>query len=365
MAELSEFNVRVVQVGDVQKHPNADSLSITNIEGYPVIIKTGSFHPGDRAVYVPVDALVPTSRPEFQFLRKEGVERHRIKAVRLRGVFSCGLLVPADPSWALGQNVQAELDIEKWVPPSERSLEQSGLVRPGKPGKPSKQFAPIYGLDSYRKYGHVLVEGEPVVITEKIHGSNARYLYEGGRLWVGSHKMSRGSTRSRLQEMWDRVKLRILGTFGKKHRAHLFMNTGDVWWQIAEQYDLKNKLSKYPGYIFYGEIYGERVQDLTYDSPTGRKLKIFDIREHESKRWLEHSQVEAICRGLDLETVPLLYTGPWSKDLEKLANGPSTLAKHTREGVVIRTVPERFDTSVGRVALKLVGEDYLLRKGAD
>ena len=56
---MSEFHVQVVQVGPVTKHPNADSLSCSEVDGYPVIFRTGDYVEGDRAVYVPVDAIVP------------------------------------------------------------------------------------------------------------------------------------------------------------------------------------------------------------------------------------------------------------------------------------------------------------------
>jgi hypothetical protein len=50
---MSEWIVRVVEIGEVVKHPNADSLSITEVEGYPCIIRTGDFQTGDKAVYIP------------------------------------------------------------------------------------------------------------------------------------------------------------------------------------------------------------------------------------------------------------------------------------------------------------------------
>ena len=46
---MSEFHVKVVEIGEVSKHPNADTLSITFIGGtggYPVI---GVVHPSDLA----------------------------------------------------------------------------------------------------------------------------------------------------------------------------------------------------------------------------------------------------------------------------------------------------------------------------
>jgi hypothetical protein len=61
--------------------------------------------------------------------------------------------------------------------------------------------------------------------------------------------------------------------------------------------------------------------------------------------------------------VPLLYRGPWNlDDLLPLANGKSMIANNTREGFVVKPVVERYDMHHGRVAFKMVGEDYLLRK---
>ena len=99
---MSEFFTNVVKIGPVLKHPNADQLEITNVYcdengfgGYPCIIKAGSFKQGDLAVYISVDALCPTANPVFSFLKRKNEEYARIKAVRLRGIFSMGILVPA------------------------------------------------------------------------------------------------------------------------------------------------------------------------------------------------------------------------------------------------------------------------------
>src|SRR4051812_24887017 len=111
---MSEFHVEVVRLGAIEPHPNADSLSITRVHGgYPVIIRTGEFRTGDLAVYVPVDSGGPADEPRFAFLG----EPRRIKARRLRGVFSMGLLVPASDEWAAGADVRAALRITKYEPP--------------------------------------------------------------------------------------------------------------------------------------------------------------------------------------------------------------------------------------------------------
>jgi hypothetical protein len=59
----------VVQVGAVTPHPNADRLDIIHAlavageGGYPCLVKRGAFAPGDLAVYIPVDLVVPDELP--------------------------------------------------------------------------------------------------------------------------------------------------------------------------------------------------------------------------------------------------------------------------------------------------------------
>src|SRR5260370_38515119 len=94
--EKSEFVVECVKLGPLVKHPNADTLSIVQVDGYPCIVKNDTFKEGDLAVYIPVDSLVPTHReelPDFHFLAKPDRTHHRVRAIKLRGVFSMGLLI--------------------------------------------------------------------------------------------------------------------------------------------------------------------------------------------------------------------------------------------------------------------------------
>lgn len=68
--------------------------------------------------------------------------------------------------------------------------------------------------------------------------------------------------------------------------------------------------------------------------------------------------------ALGLQHVPVLYSGPFSRDvLLALTDGSTTLgAGHIREGVVVTPISERYDNRIGRVALKNVSGDYLTRK---
>src|SRR6266566_6907934 len=175
---MSEFRVQVIEISKYGKHPNADTLSITHVLGdYPVIFRTGDYETGDKAVYIPVDAIVPNNDPRWEFLGGH----NRIKAKKLRGIFSMGLLTTADPSWEVGQIVQDELRILKYEPPI--------LVGGGGDNERCPFDFPIYtDIEGYRKFSNILKEGEEVILTEKLHGCNSRFVWKDDRLWVGSHK---------------------------------------------------------------------------------------------------------------------------------------------------------------------------------
>lgn len=324
---MSTFKVEVIALPPFQKHENADTLNIVNIYDYPVIFsQSNGYKVGDLVAYIPVDAVCPMT-PEWAFLG-DSPRSHRIKAKKLRGVFSMGLLTTAPADAKVGDDVAALLGITKYEPPEPAFMGGENERDPG--------FIPKYtGLENYRRYSRVLQDGEPVVITEKLHGCNARFLWDSKaeRLWVGSH-----------------------GCIKKE-------DPNNLWWKVAAKFNLAEKLRKVPDKVFYGEIYGQ-VQDLKYDAKANEHfLRFFDVFDNQTGRYLDYDKAIEAIKTAELEPVPVLFRGPWSKDLLALAEGKSTLAQNVREGFVVRPEKERYSNDLGRVILKMVGEGYLLRKG--
>ena len=166
---MSEFRCPIVKITKAGKHPTADSLSITQIEGLNCIFRTADFQIGDRAVYIPADAMVPVDHPAFAFLATGPItpgKRARLKPRRLRGIYSEGLLIPVAALGVEGlyegSDVAPRFSIAKYV--EVIPLHMSGEQR-ANPG-----VTPVYDMESWYKYGHLFVDGEPVVISEKIHG---------------------------------------------------------------------------------------------------------------------------------------------------------------------------------------------------
>lgn len=328
---MSEFRVTVVRLGRIEKHPNADTLSITEADGYPVILRTGEFAEGDLAVYVPVDAIVPKDDERWAFLK----DSRRIKARRLRGVFSMGLLTTADPSWPEGFDAREALGVEKYDP--DLAAERGSAKLPDEHDDEDPRICPVYDIEGLRKHRDVFEAGEEVWISEKIHGQNARFVHDGERLHVGS--------RTRFKRLDAPV----------------------TWTAVAERYGLAEKLAAHPGIAIYGETYGNNT-DMPYGvrRPEGDRLVLFDALDTRTRRWFDVDEFVAFAATLGLPVVPTLYRGPWSSDLASLAEGRTTMpgASHVREGIVVKPVRERVDRRIGRVFLKLPGEGYLTRKEA-
>jgi len=325
---MSTFSVPVVRLGPVSRHPNADTLSLTEVRGCPVVLRTGSFAEGDLAVYVPVDAVVDTTVPELAFLATDGKVSVRIRAKRLRGTFSMGLLIPAPDGAQEGDDLARRLRIAKWEEPEPVSMA-------GEQAKAPSLLVPTYELEAWRHYGSLLFDaGEPVIVTEKLHGTNGRFVVDAaGNLHVGSHRT------------WKQLD----GT--------------TVWARVAEQYGLREKLARHPGLVFYGEVYGSGVQDLTYGHGAGRlSLAFFDVFDSKTGDYLSHGVAEALLDELSLPTVPVLYRGLLDVALLSRLAEEDSVHGGIREGVVVRPVVERVSMAV-RCALKVVSERYLLRKG--
>lgn len=399
---MSTFNCEVVRVGPLEKHPNADTLSITQVFDFPVIVRTGEFNEGDLAVYVPVDAVVPATL-EWAFIHDGALDvRHRrVKAKKLRGVFSLGLLTKVPDtgykSLAVGDDLAAEMGIEKYEPPAPKTYGGPGTHK-GVNNLEVPGFPRYTDVDNLRRYPHVLESGEQVVITEKIHGANFRcgWMTVAGQsepeFIVGSHGVFRrtmfeedckpcgglgsvcvphllpawdSKTGTQLFKLTMSICDRCQGT-GKLKDFHNTVAGVNIWHRAAQKYDLAEKLKPYPGLLLFGEVYGD-VQDLKYGAGPGEiDLAIFDIYDANKAQFLSWEDYNLHMSILGVPAPPLLHFGEWDPELKRLADGGSLVRPdldQIREGFVVKPLVERWDRRCGRVILKMVSEAYLLRKG--
>lgn len=315
----STHETTVFRIESIEPHPNADRLSIVRPFGYPSIISNAEFSIGDLAAFIPPDNCVPLDRPEFSFLKNS-----RIRATKIRGIVSQGLVVKAPVGSVEGQDVAELFGIVHWNPP-EPKVHAVNPPRAKYKGLDLPIVSPEYDLESYRKCRFRIDPAETVIVTEKLHGCNARFTFDGETVYCGSHYH------------WLR---------------------DDSMWHVALSYNpkLEQVMRSNPGVVFYGELVGD-VKDFTYGHGKRYGIYIFDAMV--DGQWLDWDDVKSMVQD---SMVPVLYRGPAHLVSLELAEGKSTLDGLTqREGIVIQ--PERARTDVyGYVKFKVVGEQYLLTK---
>ena len=117
------------------------------------------------------------------------LSKQRVRCTRLRGEPSFGLAITPDEDWPLGENVAEHYSLIKYEPPVREPGSRGG---PPPDALPEHPLFPRYtDIENLRNFPHLLEEGEMVVVTEKIHGTNTRIGMIEGELMAGSHRLRR------------------------------------------------------------------------------------------------------------------------------------------------------------------------------
>lgn len=157
----STHQTNVVRV-KLEKHPNADTLSVVKVNGYTTIVKTEEWKDGDLGIYVLPDSCVPKENSLFTNVKTKS--NGRVTASKIRGMISYGVLVKALPDMQEGQEVSEELGITHYDPEGMRG-KGSNLFSELEENAPP--FTGKYDVESFLTYGEkVFISGEPVVLTE-------------------------------------------------------------------------------------------------------------------------------------------------------------------------------------------------------
>lgn len=327
---MSTHAVNVVEIEKVMPHPNADRLELTEIGGWQVVIRKGDFKPGDRGIYIEPDYVIPTNRPEFSFLAKPGKDQHRLKAVRLRGELSFGLLIPVPDhldSPQIGANVMDDLGITRYEPPAERvGTHADELAHDRWPDT----YAPKFDIESLKNFPYILYDNEQVVVTEKVHGANARYTWMNGEFFMGS------------RNRWV-----------KPDASHIWSRA------VADNPAIIEWCKAHEGCVLYGEVFGG-VQGLKYG--LGNSVRFVGFAAVDNGRWFNQLILFATLVAFGIPHAPVIYTGPFNMEtIRELAEQDSVVSLepgHMMEGVVVVPVTERFNANIGRVALKHISNRY-------
>lgn len=343
--------------------PGADNIELVTVNGWNAITKKGEYKDGDLVIVAITDAVIPQELSDnlniTNYLRKG----QRVRTVKLRGVYSECLIIPItfipEKNRFEGYDCMDILKVFKYEPPIKQiQLSNGRKIK----YKANPNFHVYYKFPNFKNTPNIFTEQDDVVITRKLHGTNARYGI------VRKHKLS----------ILDKIK-RFFGykwvefefVYGS-HNVEKGSDTQgyystDVWREVAEKYDIKNKLWNFvkneidldlfgkTGLIIYGEIYGPGIQK-NYDYGL-QELQFAGFDVEVNGKYVDHHLEKAIFNNLDLPKAELLYKGKWSKEEQDkwVINNNIKGTKIPHEGIVVKCI-----TGNRHKIAKVINPDYLI-----
>jgi RNA ligase (TIGR02306 family) len=362
MEEKSTSRLEIVKV-QISSHPDPETerLELATVHGYQVVVGKGEFTDGGLAIFVPPDTMVDTNRDEFNWLtptHRDGL--CRVKARRFRGEWSWGLLIPI-PDWMTkdGQFVKEGTNVARLLGAFHYEPQMQGAQhsRPkAHQAAPPPEKVPHYDVDALFRYPRAFESGEPVFITEKIHGANGCVMFseKGLTLW------------QRIQRFFGDKKV---GFHARSRKIWQKDGKGNTWWTAINKYPgLLEAARENPGDVFFFEVFGY-VQDLKYgmEKPGEVDLRVFDVMSKSGQYYDPTFASRVLAKRYDFPWVPIIQTeAPFPDsphDLLEYAVGKSLIrgANHIREGIVVKPIMERHHPNIGRINLKVINPNYLVR----
>jgi len=395
---MATFEVKVVAIDAIEEHPNADAIEIAVIGGYRSIVKKHTVAAGDLVVYIPEASVLPEwLLKEMGFWDREkgkgtlaGKQGNRVKIAKLRGVISQGIIYPVDKITHTGDLHWVMFYTDETLDPNndtvvldEDVMDRLGIIK-YEPVIPTHMqgevcslmgYTPKYDIENIQKWPDVFEEGEDVVFTEKLHGTWTCFGYapkadHAELLDNSSIISSKGlSDKGLAFKYWeeDGTPLNVSNLYVKTFRETMLSTAyefdGRSRWEILMEY--ANEWAHSSVYLL-GEIFGPGIQDLHYGLKK-KEFRLFDmyVGKPGEGTFASYEVLQDVARRLDLPLVPTLYEGPFSMDIvEQHRDGATTVSEgsHMREGIVIKPMEESRHDDLGRVVLKAVSPDYLLRK---
>lgn len=338
----------------MRPHPKADALSLMDLpNGNVAVLRTQDWTDGELAAHIEPDYEVNVTVKGFEWLAQPGSdgkprkEWERVKPIKLRGIRSFGVMIPIREIESLqdvkeGDNIIASLEgiVRRYEPPVDVSV--GGETAPS----PSGVIAPKYDVESYTKLVEYFVPDEPVIITEKLHGSSMRAVCINGEVHIGS------------RTEWKRD-----------------AENNAFWMAYRNTPGLDKFLRENEGVVVYGEMYG---QNPGYGYGTTKNKPMFAafdllIQGENGPRWADWNEILRYTYGFGPDSLPwvpaMADVGEYYKfDLEfckAKAEGPTMMPtdnpKDIREGIVVRPIKERMTPTGERLQVKFVSLEYLSR----
>ena len=341
MHDLSTISV----IQKIEPIPERDRIVLATVENYKVIVKKDEFQVGDKCIYVYYDAALPI-RPEFEFLRKNSYSKKydvfRIRAMKMAGVISEGLVLPLDilpedkRNLKVGTVLDDILEIKSW----EDLTSNEVFCNTQESNKKKTLFQKLMKFKWFRRiFGNRYERNRRLAFEypcPKSDEENIEKAWDGvcgsTETFYLSEKME-GSASSYV------IRKNKLLCF-----SHNFFNDSGCWGKVAKIYDMKSALKKIDKHFktsvaIQGEICGPGIQKNIYNFPDF-KFFLYGAYDIKTGRRMNVDELNIIAEIGKFDQVPFLGTSKILGSVDEMlenCNGDSVFKDaKMREGVVWR-----------------------------
>ncbi len=309
----------IQRIKSVEKHPNADALSICTVLNYRCITKLDQYKVDDLVVFIEPDTVLPQAEWSVFYRSKS----NRVKAIRLRGEWSFGIIesvamVGYTGPVEDGLDITEAIGVTKFEPPMPQDLNAAGPYGFGIPKTDETRWQSVRDLPW----------GELCDVTLKIDGQS----------WSAFHMLP-GDVEANPEAVHQE---------GIGGRSFLYqLDTINNYTKNEKQYDVLRKLGLFCGergvsLCLRGESYGQGIQKFTHNPHAKLPVALvlystWLIDERRYARKGDPYYIFDIAPLMDLPTVPVLERDvPLTRELiAKYDEGLELVNGQPFEGVVI------------------------------
>ena len=347
-----------VKIKDVKPIEGADKIELAQVMDYTVVVKKNEFQPGDIAMYIEVDSVLPdgldpvlkqkyedikngkelpeatkdemkaalaavqeqSRYPYFEFLRDK---KFKIKSMKLSkfGVISQGILFRLD-TVGITEKLDVDVDLTNRFNVTEivQDAEEAGLVQ--EPRNKFFKFLMRYKWFRALKLGAKFICDWKAEWPGKSDEENVQKVFTKMKTlypkneWVATEKLE-GQNITIYSYMSESIFGKFLpGLFGKKKKIGVCSRTrnlpekgfGAPFWNTVKRLRYDEKIKKIPGEWFCrGEHIGPGIQGNIYNLPR-TEIRFFDFYQKKDGKFVKLNFEESIefSKKWDLPFVPVL-----------------------------------------------------------
>lgn len=377
--------------------PGADNIEVAQVRGWDCVVKKGEFKPGDTCVYFEIDSVLPDEE-RYAFLKgswSKKVKGYRLKARRLRGQVSYGLVLPTsnfpeieNADKRLGEDVTELLGIRIYDPPVTASggtqakgnfpshlipktdaerIQNVNVMQLASTLKQVYNYDPMDYMTSASKLDTLelltdntkggpyspnpQVPGAIYVATEKLDGQSFTVYYNDGEVGYCSRNLE-----LKTEDILDPDNTSSFSLAAKAYS----------WPQLMKTLSEMNAPGFPKNFAIQGEIVGPGVQGNIYEL-SAIDVYVFSIFDIDEQVYVAFDTMLQMCAAADLNIVPMealllspMIVGSILRDrniFQKMFEGKGSRL----EGYVWRPFWQVPRAAMPTLQFKVISDEYLLR----